>query len=79
MLQGLRTRVDLLFGHYYLLRNENRRKMELADLSLLDYPLFEGPTPCNCLVTLLQDSKMNKTVKKGFMGALWHKDPLFCT
>jgi hypothetical protein len=36
--QNLRTRVDLLFGHYYLLRGENRRKLELADLSLLDYP-----------------------------------------
>ncbi|KAM4059025.1 centromere DNA-binding protein complex CBF3 subunit [Hirsutella rhossiliensis] len=48
--QNLRTRVDLLFGHYYLLRGENRRKMELADLSLLDYPPSEGPTPCGCLL-----------------------------
>ena len=51
--QNLRTRVDLLFSHYYLLRGENRRKMELADLSLLDYPPSEGPTPCGCLVSLL--------------------------
>uniref|UniRef100_A0A0D2XRY2 Ndc10 domain-containing protein n=1 Tax=Fusarium oxysporum (strain Fo5176) TaxID=660025 RepID=A0A0D2XRY2_FUSOF len=79
MPQNLRTRVDLLFGHYYLLRGENRRKMELADLSLLDYPSSEGPTPCGCLVTLLQDGKLNKTAKKEFMGALRHKDPLFCT
>jgi hypothetical protein len=77
--QNLRTRVDLLFGHYYLLRGENRRKMELADLSLLDYPPAEGPTPCSCLVSLLQDGKMNKTARKEFMGALRHKDPLFCT
>lgn len=77
--QNLRTRVDLLFGHYYLLRGENRRKMELADLSLLDYPPSEGPTPCGCLVSLLQDGKMNKIAKKEFMGALRHKDPLFCT
>uniref|UniRef100_A0A0D2YIG7 High-osmolarity-induced transcription protein 1 n=1 Tax=Fusarium oxysporum (strain Fo5176) TaxID=660025 RepID=A0A0D2YIG7_FUSOF len=40
MPQNLRTRVDLLFGHYYLLRG--------------------------------------KTAKE-FMGALRHKDPLFCT
>ncbi|KAF6517625.1 hypothetical protein HZS61_003186 [Fusarium oxysporum f. sp. conglutinans] len=79
MPQNLRTRVDLLFGHYYLLRGENRRKMELADLSLLDYPSSEGPTPCGCLVTLLRDGKLNKTAKKEFMGALRHKDPLFCT
>jgi hypothetical protein len=77
--QNLRTRVDLLFGHYYLLRGENRRKMELADLSLLDYPPAEGPTPCGCLVSLLQDGKLNKTARKEFMGALRHKDPLFCT
>jgi hypothetical protein len=77
--QNLRTRVDLLFGHYYLLRGENRRKMELADLSLLDYPASEGPTPCGCLVTLLRDGKMNKTARKEFMGSLRHKDPLLCT
>jgi hypothetical protein len=77
--QSLRTRVDLLFGHYYLLRGENRRKMELADLSLLDYPPAEGPTLCGCLVALLQDGKMNKTARKEFMGSLRHKDPLFCT
>jgi hypothetical protein len=79
MPQNLRTRVDLLFGHYYLLRGENRRKMELADLSLLDYPPSEGPTLCGCLVSLLQDGKLNKSARKEFMGALRHKDPLFCT
>jgi len=51
--QNFRTRVDLLFGHYYLLHGENRRKMELADLSLLDCPSTEGPTQCDCLVSLL--------------------------
>jgi hypothetical protein len=53
--------------------------MELADLSLLDYPPAEGPTPCRCLVSLLQDGKMNQTARKEFMGAIRHKDPLFCT
>ena len=77
--QSLRTRVDLLLGHYYLLRGENRRKMELADLSLLDYPPSEGPTLCGCLVSLLRDGKLNKTARKEFMGALRHRDPLFCT
>lgn len=47
--QNLRTRVYLLFGHY-LLRGENRRKIELADLSLLDYPSSEGPMLCGCLL-----------------------------
>lgn len=79
MPQNLRTRADLLLGHYYLLRGENRRKMEIADLSLLDYPQSEGPTACGCLVSLLRDGKLNKTARKEFMGALRHKDPLFCT
>jgi len=79
MPQNFRTRLDLLFGHYYLLRGENRRKIKLTDLSLLDYPSTEGPTLCGCLVSLLQDSKMNKTVKKEFMGSLRHKNPLLYT
>jgi hypothetical protein len=53
--------------------------MELADLSLLEYPLTEGPTPCHCLVTLLQDGKINKTARKEFIGSLQYKDPLLCT
>jgi hypothetical protein len=44
--------------------------MELIDLSLLDYPAIEGPTIYGCLVSLLQDSKMNKTARKEFIGAL---------
>jgi hypothetical protein len=75
--QNLRSRVDLLFGHYYLLWGENGRKMELPDLALLDYPSSEGPTPCGCLVSLLRDGKLNKTARKEFMGALRHKEPLF--
>ena len=77
--QNLRTRVDLLFSCYYLLRGENRRKIELADLSLLDYPSSEDPTLCGCVVSLLQDGKINKTARKDFIGALRYKDPLFCT
>ncbi|KAM4066406.1 centromere DNA-binding protein complex CBF3 subunit [Hirsutella rhossiliensis] len=46
--QNLRTRVDLLSATTTSY-GENRRKMELADLSLLDYPPSEGPTPCGCL------------------------------
>jgi hypothetical protein len=51
--------------------------MELVDLSLLDYPPSEGPTLCSCLVSLLQDGKMNKIARKEFIGALRYKDPLF--
>jgi hypothetical protein len=51
--QNLRTRVDLLFGHYYLLRGENCCKIELADLFLLDYLSTKGLTLCGCLVSFL--------------------------
>jgi hypothetical protein len=79
MLQSLRTCADLLLGYYYLLCGENRQKMELADLFLLDYPAAEGLITCSCLVSLLQDSKINKTACKEFMGTLSHKNPLLCT
>jgi hypothetical protein len=79
MPQSLRTRADLLLSHYYLLRGENQRKMELADLSLLDYLAAEGPTIYGYLVSLLQDSKINKIAHKEFIGVLRHKDPLLCT
>jgi hypothetical protein len=53
--------------------------MELADLSLLNYPPSKGPTLYGCLISLLQDGKLNKTARKEFIGALRHKDPLFYT
>jgi len=40
------------------------------DLSLLDYLAIEGPTTCGYLVSLLQDSKINKIARKEFIGAL---------
>jgi hypothetical protein len=79
MPQSFQTRVDLLFGHYYLLRGKNCRKIELADLSLLNYPPSKGPTPWGCLVSLLRDGKLNKIARKEFIGALRYKDPLFYT
>jgi len=53
--------------------------MELADLSFLNYPSIKGPTQYGCLVSLLQDGKINKTAKKEFIGSLRHKNPLFYT
>ena len=63
--------IDLLFGHYYLLYSKNCCKIELADLSLLDYPLSKGLTDCGCLVSLLQDGKLNKmgTVDRSYCAS----------
>lgn len=75
----LRTRLDALMGHFYVLRGENRREAELADLALLTYPSSEGPTPCQAVVFTISRGKTNKSGKKQFMGALRHKDPLLCS
>jgi len=73
--QNLRTRLDVLAGHFFVLRGENRRKLELPDMSLLEYPREEGPTPCFALVFLLSNGKMNKTGKTQYMGAMRHRAP----
>jgi hypothetical protein len=75
----LRTRLDVLMGHFYVLRGENRREAELADLALLSYPPTEGPTPCRAVVFTISKGKTNKSGKKQFMGALRHKNPLLCS
>ena len=75
----LRTRVDILMGHFFVLRGESRREAELADLSLLLYPALEGPTPCQAVVFTMSKGKTNKSGKKQFMGALRHKNPLLCS
>jgi hypothetical protein len=75
----LRTRLDVLMGHFYVLRGENRREGELADLALLTYPPTEGPTPCQAVVFTISKGKTNKSGKKQFMGALRHKNPLLCS
>jgi hypothetical protein len=61
------------------LYRENRRKIKLANLSLLNYPAAKGLTTCGYLISLLQDGKINKTAYKKFISALQHKDPLLCT
>lgn len=53
--------------------------LELADMSLVQYPAEEGSTPCYALVFLLANGKTNQTGKKQFMGAMRHKDPTLCT
>ena len=41
--EAIRTRLDILLGHYLVLRGEQRREADLADLSLVMYPK-EGDT-----------------------------------
>ena len=77
--QSLRTRVDALLGHYLVLRGQARRMAELCDLSIITYPLTEGPTPCHAIVLQTTNGKTNRNGKKNYMGAMRHKDPYLCT
>jgi len=61
-----------------LLRGENRRMMELADLASFFYSEKEGPTLCCCLVLAMTRHKTNHDGHKDLMGVMRHKDPLLC-
>lgn len=75
----LRTRLDLLLGHFLVLRGESRRMAELCDFHQVTYPAREGPTPCIAIVLTMSQSKTNTMGKKQFMGAIRHKEPELCT
>jgi Centromere DNA-binding protein complex CBF3 subunit, domain 2 len=66
-------------GYFLLLRGENRRKMELCDLSFVEYPGQGSPTAHKTLVAVLSAGKTNKDGKKQFMGVMRHKNPVTCT
>ncbi|KAN0077880.1 hypothetical protein V8E54_006184 [Elaphomyces granulatus] len=45
MLQNIRTRLDILAEHFFVLRDENRHMMELVEM--LEVPREEGPGKCD--------------------------------
>jgi hypothetical protein len=65
--QHLRTALDFLIGHYFLLRGDNRRKLELADLNVVDFP-DEAHQPCKAWVAIFDNGKTNSTGKKQNRG-----------
>ncbi|EED18993.1 hypothetical protein TSTA_127010 [Talaromyces stipitatus ATCC 10500] len=73
----LRTTVDFLFGHNMLLRGEDWRHLELADLFTLR--MDEGPTPCWPMILMKLNGKTNQFGQLKYMGVVQHKDPLLCT
>ena len=60
----------MLFGHFLVLRGENRRMVELADLIVMQYPPEEGPTPCFAVVLQITAGKTNQTGRAQYMGAI---------
>ncbi|KAK9327707.1 hypothetical protein V1520DRAFT_30296 [Lipomyces starkeyi] len=70
--QGL---LDFLLGNYMLLRGNNRREIELADLYLLSVE-NEGPTTCKVLVILLCNGKTNLHGRVDPAGAMRNQEVL---
>ena len=75
---SFRTAVDFLLSHNMLLRGENRRTMQLADLFVL--PLAnEGPTACAAMMMIISNGKTNYLGKLEYGTVVRHRDPLLCT
>jgi hypothetical protein len=49
---GIRDRCAFLLAHYAMIRGENIRNLEFADLLCVDMP-NEGPDPCTALVLMM--------------------------
>ena len=60
-----------------LLRGENRRMAELADLFTHRFA-DEGPQPCFPLIMMTENGKVNQYGKKLSMAAIRHKEPMVC-
>jgi len=65
-----RTRLDVLWGHFFVLRGQTRRCAELADLCHLALPATEGPSDCDAVVLKTTRGKTNAYGKSHFMGAI---------
>ena len=74
----LRTAVDFLLSHSMLLRGEARRSAEFADFFTIPLP-NEGPTPCNPMILIMDNGKMNQFGRLEYGAAVRHRDPLLCT
>ena len=73
----LRTLLDLLLGHFFLMRGELRRGAQLADLFTLTLE-NEGPTTCHALVMLFSGGKTNVFGRAEYMGCIRNKDVWLC-
>ena len=61
-----------------LLRGEARRSAEFADFFTIPLP-NEGPTPCNPMILIMDNGKMNQFGRLEYGAAVRHRDPLLCT
>uniref|UniRef100_A0A093XJK8 High-osmolarity-induced transcription protein 1 n=1 Tax=Talaromyces marneffei PM1 TaxID=1077442 RepID=A0A093XJK8_TALMA len=73
----LRTSVDFLLSHNMLLRGEDRRNLQFADLFTIY--MEEGPTPCWPMIMIKHHGKTNQFGRTEYMGVMRHQEPLLCT
>lgn len=74
----MRTLLDFLMGHYFLVRGDQRRRAELADMFILHLPNESVTQKCMCWIFVFDNGKTNSTGRKQYLGSIRHLDSLVC-
>jgi hypothetical protein len=74
----MRTLLDFLMGHFFLVRGEQRRLAELADMFILHLPTESLSQECWCWIFVFDNGKTNSSGKKQYLGTLRNKDFRIC-
>jgi len=74
----MRTLLDFLVGHFFLVRGEQRRVAELADMFVMQLPTESASQECWCWVIVFDNGKTNSSGKKQYLGALRNRDFRIC-
>jgi hypothetical protein len=74
----MRTLLDFLVGHFFLVRGEQRRMAELADMFVMQLPTESTSQECWCWVMAFDNGKTNSSGKKQYLGALRNRDFRIC-
>jgi hypothetical protein len=74
----MRTSLDFLIGHYYMLRGCSRRGIELADMSILKLESESATQDCFVWCVIFDNGKTNKLGKKQLLATMRHRDLKFC-
>jgi len=75
--EHFRTLVDLLLGHYLLVRGADRRTAEISDLFTFEFD-GEGPTRCMPVIMTTRQGKKNQHGRLETGGALRNRNPQIC-
>jgi len=71
------TTLDFLMNHMMLMREENRRHLQLTDLFSLNLK-NKNFTSCTTHVCILNNEKMNQTEQIEYKIVVRHKNSLLC-